>query len=184
MNNREGFVVVQKSLNSWEAHHNPKYQGVDRLVPWTMENYSKGFDDPYESAKYAKEGLIHNLPLANEVLQIFTEIVEPDNLEIIYIRERTRVEELTALLDSEYKSLGFDVAGNGSPFYSIVSDFPPPSEASFHVFGEQLNENGLFDSVVVAKDYFDAYLERYPEEQDQGIVIWEVYLVSQNTSQA
>lgn len=179
MTDKEGFVVVQKTLYSWEAPHNQCYRGVDRLVPFSMEHYSKGFDDPYVSSKYATEdGLIPSLSIAQEFLQIFTKIVEPDDLEILYVRESTNYGEKAPPVAMRFKFLGFDVASNGRPFYSLVSDFPPPSEASFKVFREQLNENGLFDLIETAKDYFVAYLEHYPHAQDQGTIIWEVYLVT------
>jgi len=177
MKNRNGFVVVQKSPSVNRGRFNSIYRGVDRLVPWSKEKFGNGFNDPYLSAKYTTDdGFIRNLPLAKEVVSYFSEIVGSDNLEILYIMERSGAEELGSLPGRGLSVLGFDVAGNESPFYSIVNDFPPPSEVSFQGFREQLNENGLLGSVDLAREYLTVYLQRYPEERDQEFVIWEVYL--------
>jgi hypothetical protein len=182
MKNRDGFIVVQKSPSVNKGRYNPRYRGVDRLVPWSMDQFKKGFDDPYLSPEYTTDdGFIVSLPLAQEVFQSFSEIIAPEDLEIIYIREVSGIEEESFLAKPGLKMIGFDVAGNGSPFYSIVDDFPPPNEGLFQDFREQLNENGLFESAGLAREYLRIYLERYPEEKNQDVVIWEVYLVTQNT---
>jgi hypothetical protein len=88
MRNRDGFIVVQKSPSVNKGRYNPRYRGVDRLVPWSMDQFKKGFDDPYMSPKYATDdGFIISLHLAQEVLQRFSELIAPEDLEIIYIRE-------------------------------------------------------------------------------------------------
>ncbi|HEU0293300.1 MAG TPA: hypothetical protein VFR47_11230 [Anaerolineales bacterium] len=180
MNKNDGFIVVQRPLASGEARNNPRYRGIDRLIPWSMEHYSKGFDDPYLSPEYATdEGLIRSALLAQKVLLIFTEIVEPADLEILYVRKATPNKESTPPALPEYRFVGFDVAADSSPFYSLVSDFPPTSEISFQTFREQFNENGLFDEMEVARDYLEAYLERYPEDRDKGIIVWEIYRLEQ-----
>jgi len=175
-----GFLVVQKSPTVNKGRYNPLYRGVYRLTPWSMENFKKGFEDPYLSPKYATDdGFIPNLPLAQDVLLQFSTIVKAEDLEILYIRERNETEDMELLPVSGLNILGFDVASDSSPFWSVVDDFPPPDELELQAYLGQLNQNGLFDSVDVARDYLGAYLRRYPEDKESGLVVWEVYLVPQ-----
>lgn len=174
----DGFVIVQESANPNKGRFNPRYRGVDRLVTWSEEQFARGFSDPYLSSEYTTaDGFIPSLDLAHQAISLFAEFVTPEDLKILYVREALELQKPAFLMQPEPKLLGFDVAGRGSPFYSIVNDFPAPEEAGFVAFRDRLNENGLFDSRSLAIEYLKAYVGRYPEEGDQELVVWEVYLL-------
>ncbi len=170
----EGFVVVLKSKKPAVPGADPRYRGVDRLVPWNWSDFERGFEDPYLSKQYTTdEGFIINLSLAREVLKLYSSVIDPEELEIIYVRPAPE-DGTSAPLPVPMSVLGFDVAGNMSPFYSIVYDWVPPADTEFDSFWERLNDNGLFDSPEDARAFLTQRLERYSEYRDQGIVVLEV----------
>ncbi len=175
----QGYVVVQKTANANRGRFNPYYRGVDRLVPWSVDIYGKGFRDPYLSPRFTTDdGFILALELAKGVLAQYAQIMPVQDLDILYITRTLEVRDSALSNPALRKLLGIDVANNGSPFYSIVYDFPPPTEHSFLPFRRRLNENGLFDALGTAEEYPQLYVKRYPEEAEHELVKWYVYIVS------
>jgi len=174
----EGYLVVLRSQLPTETLYNPRYKGLYRIPPFSMKKYRDGFDDPYVFGKYVTaEGLIPDLMSAQEVLRRFTQIEPVENLEVICVRDRADVPSRPVKLEG-LQLLGFDVASD-RPFWSIVNDSPPPSDPRFERYLSLLNEHGLFDFDIQAREYLDAYLSHFPKDQDKGLRVWEVDLVEQ-----
>lgn len=162
----EGYLVVLKSPKAILECPNPNYRGLFRTRPFFIDEYEKGFDDPYFSGKYTDEhGLIFNLPLAKQVLQNYIKVENPADFEIIFVGTNKLGNEHRSM-PKELRFLGFDIACF-SPFWSIVVDLR----------SAQLNANGLFNTLVDAVTYYDYYLSS--QDKDQGLIlnIWEVYNV-------
>jgi len=176
MTPQEGFLVVLKLQLPTETLYNPRYKGLYRTPPFSMEKYAEGFDDPYVFGTYMDaNGLIPDISLAQEVLQRYTQIEPAGNLEIIYVHALENA-PLRPIQEDGFQFLGFDIATD-RPFWSIVNDSPSPTDSRFARFLDQLNENGLFSSAKLARDFLEAYLLHFQKDRDKGLKVWEVYRV-------
>ncbi len=173
-NLQSGFLVVLKYLPPDQTLYNPHYKGIDRTPPFSLENYQKGFDDPYLSRKYTNSyGLMPNIELARDALKDFSQTERIENLEIIFVQEWDRVQ---FDLLNDYEFLGYDVAAD-RPFWSIVNESPSPDDPHFNAILSKLNKYGLFTDARLANEYLDTYLSRFQSKHIEGLKIWEVYLV-------
>jgi hypothetical protein len=172
----KGFLVVLRPSVSNKGLNNPEYRGLDRTPPWSMEMFARGFDDPYVYEDFiTPEGLIPTLALALQVQSEFAKVYDLKDTETIYV-QTPGVSGLRRMNSPDMRFLGYDVAG-AAPFWSIVGDCPPLSDSNLGRFLAQLNADGLFDSRELTADYFAEHLRHHSEGRDQGLEIWEVYLV-------
>lgn len=170
----QGYLVVLKSSLPYEKHI--RYKGIDRTPPFSLESYEAGFNDPYLFGKYLTPvGLIPTFSFAQEALQAYSQIKDVDNLEIIYVQTCDEFAPKT-IEASGSRFLGFDAAGE-RPFWSIVNDSPPPDDPIYQPHLSQLNDQGLFSSWQIAKNYLETYLRNHPRKNNTGLHIWEVYSV-------
>ena len=168
-----GYLVVLKAPADVQQSYNPRYRGLYRMRPFHIDEYEKGFDDPYMSGQYTDDhGLIPTVALARQVLEKYSDVERADAFEIIYAKDEPAA--ATAFSDSVgHHFLGYDVACD-APFWSIVVD--APSDPRFLEW-LNLNQNGLFESAEHAIAYLNKYRSQFPEKQDVVLKIWELYLV-------
>lgn len=176
MTKLDGYLVVLRPELANTNLNNSKYRGLYRTPLDSMENYKRGFDNPYVFEKsISTDGLIPTIDLAHKARNKFTEIYQYNDLEIIYVQTSNGTAYTATDLANE-NFLGYDIAGI-APFWSIVGDCPLLSDPRFQGELSQLNNAGLFDSIIVAEEYFLNHLEHLTEGRDQGLMIWKVYLV-------
>jgi hypothetical protein len=171
----KGYLIVLKSPGDILASENPHYKGLYRIPPWSQKNYEEGFDDPYVFGNFTdKTGLIPTLSKVQQALAHFTKVIPTESLEIIYAQQYNAAEIPSQTANSNF--LGYDVAGEESPFWSIVADFPFP-EPGFKRFVDKLNSFGLFSAVADAKEYLKLYIARKLSHYDSPLVLWSIYRV-------
>jgi hypothetical protein len=170
----QGFLVVERSPQLVQGSLNPKYRGLYRTPPFRQEMYDKGFEDPYLTGKVLNEdGLIARLEDVESVLDVFSRMVDRDDLEIIYAERRDVLN--VPLSYHAYRFLGFDVATR-SPFWSIVADLDV-SYPEGRDIQAKLNENGLLASAQAGMQYRQAYGDTHPEDSSVDLLIWAVSLL-------
>jgi hypothetical protein len=177
MSNYSGFLVVEKHAKQNARLPNVHYRGLGTRVPWDQREYEKGWNDPLVFGDYTDQRfLIRSLALARDVLSRYAEIRPREGMEIMYVRtwEEPPQVPLDSLGPDDLHFLGYDVAYERGPFYSVVGDFP--SLPIFRIFLERLNEHGLFCSPHDAKAYLEFYRAQKLYEWEQTYVVWEVYL--------
>jgi hypothetical protein len=181
MNEATGFLVVLKRPDQVLHSYNPKYRGLYRTRPFYVEEYEKGFNDPYFSGKFTDgHGLVPNLQLAIQVLDELSKVETPTAFEILHVKEWTASSTLVEEAVSEL-FLGFDIACD-SPFWSIVVDSPNPNDPEFRGFLTRLNQYGLFGSAEEARAYLEKYLASYPDKRELVLRMWQVHLVESEVS--
>src|SRR5439155_19910972 len=145
------------------------YRGVYRLPSYRLPDQEPirtetAAMEEYVFGKIANEfGLIMSYETALQMLAKFAKTSR--EFEVIHCRkwsdcatDRSRSASLPG------KPLGFDVAGFGGDFWSIVADFPDDIRVA-HFF-DKLNENGLFYAPDEATEYLDEYRRlRLPDYQ-------------------
>lgn len=168
----EGFLVVLKPYTDYPTWQ-PGYRGIDRTPPYSQDAAFRGFEDPLVFGKVTTEaGLIRNHSLAHGVLQVFSTILNPSDLEIIRVQEIGRGERIVDP-PTDWSLIGFDIAGAEGPFYSIVGDFP--GENAIQRFHKALNSSSLFSSPTVAYEYLDTYRQLELADHDLSYTCWAVF---------
>jgi hypothetical protein len=162
-----GFLIVKaKSPPSYAR----LYRGVDRLsyqLPYpTPENTPDEVVDLYNRAE-TEEGFLVHFPAAKSICAFLHSMGEVEYTILqCAVNRKTGVSEDAH--DNCFRFLGYDVAYWGGDLFSMILNGlfwkQIPQLANFK---ESLNENGLFDSMEVARAYQGAYLS-LPDTEHQG----------------
>jgi len=102
----------------------------------------------FEDFKDERTGLIPNKAKALRLLRLFES--SPRKFDLIYCTDATA--EPPA---EDYSFLGFDIAGLGGDYWSIVGDFPV--DRRVRSFLAHLNRWGLFDREAEAAEFLRRY---------------------------
>jgi hypothetical protein len=169
MTRHEGFLVVRKVEDKVPG----QYRGLFRMVPTSPPVGASGFEDPYVFGDLTDElGLSPSLDAAQTLVQRLAPVERSEDLEVLFVRTSSDDPPTTPTPPGAVR-LGFDVAGVGGGFWSIVDDFPEGDQVAR--FRRQLNDNGLFDTSDAAAAYLDAYRRHRFADHNLPFAIWEVY---------
>ncbi len=161
----EGFLVVRKRLSEVESNPlNPHYMGVMRIPP--MSNPLESMSDTmwkyvFEGVKNEETNLIDDMGRAREILVGLEK--EGEDVEIIYVTEKPEKGGYCRLKEG-MEGLGWDVAGVGGDYWSIVADMSDRPWAK--PFWSLLNRNGLFPERRVALEYLEQYRKNRDPDWD------------------
>ena len=175
----EGFWVVEIDYKSRAGKLNSSYRGVSRKPPFFFREYLPPEWEPeYEvmdlytfDERFNNDfGFISTLDDAKILLDMFRE-VSPRKFEIIYLKHAIPDDKISP--DFPVEELGYDVAEDIYPHWSILEDF-----SSHQVeFLDKVNKYGLFDNIEDADRIRKDYVEKELPEYDRGLVVWRVYRV-------
>ena len=181
MTDAQGFLVVLKNPETLCSVANKRYKGVNRMPCYRLAN-----QDPieaevaameyyiFEGVRDPKTGLIASREKAARLLGMFEH--SPRAFELIWCRHvcDNETESAGGSKDREAvgKRLGFDVAGLGGDFWSIVADLP--EQGPVGRFAKRLNDCGLFGKVSDAREYLIEYQRLRLHDSDMAFAVLEV----------
>jgi len=172
-----GFLVVRsvEAAGGREVKSpRSRYHGVDRVPPWpTDDEGEQDAVDQYVFGQYKDDAtnLIASFAAAVRLQRLFSS--SRYNYEILFCcAEPEDVRTITERV-VEIEHLGYDVAGIGGDYSSIVADFSPSNWASH--FRKRLNAFGLFSRRGDAEAYLRQYRDQ--REPDSEFPLDIVYVV-------
>jgi len=180
---RQGFLVVLKSPEEQKETADPRYKGIYRMPPHFLPPVPEDWKDEEEAMdKYIFDdrfndddeiGFIPNLKNAKILLQMFSK--SKREFEIIFCKTAESDNEMPP--DFNVEELGYDVAENMAPFWSIVSEI----DNDLGEYQDSLNENGLFNSYKEAQNFLNFYVKNQLDDWDSDFEIWKIYrLINDN----
>ena len=178
----EGFLVVLMTPETLELMSNKRYRGVNRIPCYRLANQDPINEEIEGMERYVFGGVRDEgsglIPSQVVALHLLAQLQNsPRKFELLWCRVVPVAQDAqTTAPDLLGQRLGFDLAGLGGDFWSIVADFPF-TDNRFASFAGKLNENGLFDAAADARAYLNEYQRLQLPDFDIPFEVLEVQRV-------
>lgn len=182
MSDIEGYLVAVVEFVQSQQAINQKYRGIDRLPEssypnpwpkWIRNEESVTLEYMFGKYKDTNTGLISNLTDAVALKKKY-QTASTRHFEILFCRREITSEENS--LPSNYKLIGYDVAGESGLVSLVYAILPDASVASYL---QHLNENGLFSNAEIAKSYLDCYRSAKLPDFSDPYYVWQIFIVDE-----